>query len=475
MYSQRGFTILSLFADLQCTGMLKSQGLLTQGYEILSPDLMWFFQQKCAKQAILSPKQRQKLIQFRLRAVLVGKLLCKQSWQHFPIRIPPHVLRHLMTMGIPRQMIVSPVTIQKRPFITLFSFSDKTRSLYHPSGYEYRYTSWTDSSACGFVNMTVHPCQTFMAITGSNGGVWIGKVGCPNDSFYLCHKEENPGVDHVTCAFHPFRNIIAIGVRGYVLIYEISSSSLSLSCRLLMKRPFFQDPGYFCTMPPTYAPTVLYWDPNGESLIAISNERGNLSRKYQLDWKKSEFKAESMYNYLCSITKGQFAPTCSCISSDGTLEVSGYSGGELLIKKTPNLDSESAKILKLLQTHETSITKIEINPIDPSILVISTKSSGFQNAVHLLELSIDGTIKIIHSFPNTKSFCFYDGMLILQYGDMITAYNLNRDNFPVQMGEFSSEVGYIQSFCFTTLNDVVTLWYSTTSNSKLHKAKLTFK
>jgi hypothetical protein len=465
------FILGLLFAARQCTGMLRHQGLLKQEIEILSPELVRDFLRKLAEQqAKLSPEQRRKLIQFRLRAVLVARLLGKQSWQHCPIRIPPHLLRRLMTMGIPRQMMFRIIELQKKPVCSYYPFLDQNSGLYHPSGFEYKSRNgWTDSFSFGLEQITPHPCKPLVAITGSDGRAWVCRNGDPQGLFVLMHdlnRERNNCA--TTCAFHPSGNYVAVGVPGYVLIYEIYFSSRSISCKLLMSVSFFQHPNYFCTSPPKYAPCEIEWNPTGDSFTAVSKRDGNLSRIFEIDVKTLKAKREMSHGYLCSFNAGHFAPLCSGISSDGTRVATGYSGGRILVG--------DSKPLKLM-SDDHFIVKIKFDPCNPSIILIKTTTRSMTgHEVHILHISADGlTIKIIHSFQHAESFCFYAGMLILQYGEMITFFRLNGDNFPLKMGEFTSKDGCIRSFSLTTLNDVVTLWYSTSCNSRLHKAELTFK
>lgn len=453
---------------------LHQQGFLRGGEDLLclSPASTRFLFGKLAeKQANLTLKLRQKLIQFRLRAVLVARLLGKQSWQHCPIRIPPHLLRRLMTMGIPRQMMFRIIELQKKPVCSYFPFLDSISGLFHPSGFEFNSRNgWRDSFSCGLEQITTHPCKPLVAITGSDGRAWVGINGDPQGLFVLMHDlncERNNCA--TTCAFHPSGNFVAVGVRGFVLVYQISVSLRSISCKLLMSVSFFQHPNYFCTSPPKYAPCEIEWNPTGDSFTAVSKRDGNLSRRFEIDFKTLKAKCEMSHGYLCSFNEAQItAPLCSGISSDGTRVATGYSGGRILVG--------DSKPLKLM-SDDYFIVKIKFDPCNPSIIVIKTTTRSMTgHEVHILNISPDGlTIDIIHSFQHTESFCFYAGMLILQYREMITFFRLNGDNFPLKMGEFTSKFGCILSFSFSTLNDVVTLWYSTYCNSKLHKAELTFK
>jgi hypothetical protein len=468
-----GFILWLIFAAQQSGNMLQQQGLLRTGEEIIfmsQKSKRSFLQKFADQQSKLTPKQRQKLIQSRLRAVLVARFLGRQSWQHCPIRIPPYLLRRLMTMGIPRQMMIRSIELPKKPICSYFPFLDSISGLFHPSGFEFNSRNgWTDSFSCGLKQITTHPCKPLVAITGSDGRAWVGRNGDPQGLFVLMHDlnhERNNCA--TTCAFHPSGNFVAVGVCGFVLVYEISFSLHSISCKLLMSVSFFQDSGIFCTRPPKYAPCEIEWYPTGDSFTAVSKRDGNLSRRFEIDFKTLKAKYEMRHGYLYSFKEGQFAPLCSGISSDGTCVATGYSGGSILVG-----DSQPLRLM----SDDHSIEKIKFDPCNPLIIVIKTITRSMTgHEVHILKISPDGlTINIIYSFQHAESFCFYAGMLIIKYREMITFFRLNGDNFPLKMGEFTSKVGCISSFSFSTLNDVVTLWYSTYCNSKLHKAELIFK
>lgn len=419
----------------------------------------------------LTPKQSEKVIMRGLGAFVFSRWLCgKQFGQTSLIRLQPQVLHHMMTMGIPRNMAVMPLSIPQKPHSHSYHFWSSTpdSSFFYPDGFEYNSrTGWTPSFSCGFVHMTTHPSKPFIAITGSDGRVWIGKIGDKTNLFYLMHVPKKEDVRATTCAFHPSENYVAVGVPGWVLVYKFSSS-LSIKCEIVKEIRFFEHSGGFCTRPPQYAPCEIQWHPTGESITAVSGN-GNLSRKFSSTSGFFQGTSEIRHAYMYFFNEGHLAPLSSCMSSDGKFVATGYSGGRVLINDMFKLDPKSSKVVSVLPV-DSSINKIEYKPCDSKILV-ALSSSRDSNGVYLLQISPDGlTIKILHSFPDAKGFCFYAGMFILQYGTMITFFRLNRDNFPVKMAEFTSKNGHIRSFCFTTLNDVVTICYSSHSNSELHMA-----
>ena len=468
------------FATIQCTRMLRQSGLLRNGYEISSQEQesrMHVLQKLVEQRANLTQKQRRMLIKCRFRAFLCVRLFGKQKWQDFQMRWNPLMLRHLMTK---RQMCVIPITIREKPYWTYFSFANPDSVFFHPSGFKFNSrTGWTEFFS-GCDNMTTHPCKPLIAIT-SNGIVWIGKNGDPTNLFHVIHVHNGTEDNRATtCAFHPWDNFLAVGVSGKVIVYHFSPSSsiLEFQSKKVLEVSFFQEPGYFCTLPPKYPPCVIIWNQDGESFVALSGSRGNLSRKFLLKRFEStfEFKSEIRYAYQFSFDKGHLAPLCTCMSSDEKFVVMGYSNGKVIIKNV-ELDPANPNYSKVLRVfHERcSIEKISYPSCDSSILV-ALSSSNCCNTVHLLKISPDGlTIAVFYSFPRANDFQFYDGMFLLLDGNIITFFRLNGDNLPVRITQFTSKVGHIKSYCLTTLNDVVTLWYSTHRDSKLHKAELTVK
>ncbi len=467
---------------IQCTRMLRNSGLLRNGYEMLSQE-QESSQKNAEQRANLTQKQRQMLITCTFRAFLCVRLFGKQKWQDFQMRWNPLMLHHLMTK---RQMCVIPITIREKPYWTYFSFANPDSVFFHPSGFKFNSrTGWTESFS-GCDNMTTHSCKPLIAIT-SDGIVWIGQNGDSTNLFHVIHvhngTEENRAT---TCAFHPWDNFVAVGVSGKVIVYHFSPSSSSIlefqSKKVLevsfFQEPGYQEPGYFCTLPPKYPPCVIIWNQDGESFVALSGSRGNLSRKFLLKRFEStfEFKSENRYAYLFPYQKEHLAPLCTCMSSDEKFVVTGYSNGKVIIKNV-ELDPANPDYSKLLRVFHArcSIEKISYPSCDSSILV-ALSSSNCCNSVHLLKISPDGlTIDVFYSFPGANDFQFYDGMFLLLDGNIITFFRLNGDNLPVRITQFTSKVGHIKSYCLTTLNDVVTLWYSTHRDSKLRKAELTVK
>jgi WD40 repeat protein len=433
----------------------------------MTPASISLLLRKLAEQrANLTPKQRRKLIQHRFRAVLCARLFGKQSWQDHPMKIQVHVLRHLMTMGIPRNMIVIPLSILQKPGAMQSWLIKPGSGFFYPSGFEYKSEEWISSCFTQITQITTHPRKPFIAITGSDGRVWIGKIGDPKHLFRLIHNHHSKENERATtCAFHPLGDHIAVGVTGYVFIYKISSPSLD--SELLKKVRFHEDPGYFCTLPPQFSPCEIQWHPSGTSFTAISHRNQGLSRAFVFKPETFDVTGETTHAYLFSILKSHTSPLCSCFSADGKFVATGYSDGNIMHRK---VDHKEGRITSVLPDGN-SIEKIEFNPHDPSILAIQTRSRG-QNEVHLLKTSPDGSITILQTFENARYFRFDYNMFLLQNGNTITFYLMNSDNLPVKMTEFESQNGPIGSFSLTTLNGEVTLWYSHMCQSKLHMAEL---
>lgn len=469
--------ILFIFAVYQSTSMLQQQGLLKHGENILSEELRHHVLQKFAEQqSNLTQKQRRMRIIYRFRVFLWTRLLAKRSSQPCQM-IKPHVLCYLMTK---RSMCVIPSSIQAlRPHEINFSCLDEDSRLYH------------------FNQITTHSCKPFIAITDSDGRVWMGKVDDPTNLFVLIHQPDSDESNRATiCAFHPFENYIAVGVPGYVIVYKFSeSSSHSLSCKMFKIVRFFQEPGFcagrppqyqssirvFCIMPPPqYPPHVLYWNYDGNSFTAVSSEHGNISKNIVIDFENPEADVREFSQGYLDAFLNKIAPISSCMSPDGISVATGYYSGQISINCSTTVSNplanpltKSLKIKSILPGDFCSIRNIGFDPCDPSILAIQFCSrSG--DGVHLLKISPDG-LKILHSFLGTMNFQFYGGMFLLLNGNMITFFRLNGENLPVKLTDFTSEVGRIRSFCLTTLNDVVNLWYSSYSDSELHKAELTLK
>jgi len=457
-----GFILQMLFAVHLSGNMLQQQGLLRG--TILSPASIPLLLRKLAEQrANLTPRQRRKLIQSRLHVVLCGRLLGRQSWQHSPMNIPVHVLRHLMTMGIPRQIRITPLSIPQKLSST-FSRGD------------YNVGDWTQSFPSSIENMTTHPCEPLIAITGSNGMVWMGKIDNSKQMFRLIHNPKSTENERAkTCAFHPLGGHLVVAITGYVLIYEVSSSSLD--SKLLPKARFHEAPNYFCTRPPQFSACDLQWHPSGTFFTAISDRNWGLSRRFDVDPVTFAVKFETKHGYLFSMANGHFPPLCSCCSSDGKFVATGYPDGKIMIQELE--DNGSRSVLKFLKITGVlpagrTIEQMQYCPSNSSFLAIKT-SFTFPNEVHFLKIAPDGSIKIHHTIPNATGFHFNENLFLVSSGNRITFYLMNSDNIPVKMTEFQSQ-GSIGSFLLTSVNGNVTLLYShRCGGSDLYKAEITFE
>lgn len=475
--------LMLLAASLPSGNMLQRQGFLKTGEELLhmSQESRRCLLQNLAEQrANLTSKQRQKLIQSRLRAVLVARFLGRQSWQHagMTLQIRVDILRHLMTAGIPR-IRITPISIpRKQPTISYWHLPGPSGSvIYDPSGYICD-GSWSQYSA-SIEAITTHPRQPLIALIGSDGKVWIGKLDDPKQLFHLIHDpkpiEKLLCCRVKTCAFHPSRDYIAVAITGFVIIYKIETS---LQVTLVSKIRFHEDPIYFCTCPPQFSACELQWHPSGSFFTAIS-DRG-LSKSFLLDPVTFNCKGESRYAYLYSFPAGHVPPSCSCFSENGSVAVTGYADGTIMIQFVEkNSDGISFRCLKIINKRLPghSIKKIVPHPCYPSIFAIATtSSSGWNYSVHLLKISPDGSIKILETIQNARNPCFYEKWFLVSSGNRILFHHqMNGDKIPVLMTEFHAQ-GTIGPFILTSANGKVRVYCSRgCGGSELHMVEITLQ
>lgn len=476
----RDFIIFMIFAVTRSLSgnMLPWQGFLRTSEELLlmSPESRRYLFEKMAEQrSNLTPRQRRKLLQSGPRGVLYARLLGKQSLRYPQMKIPVHLLRHLMTMGIPR-ISITPIEQPKKPYIQGWQL---TGSVYlHPSSGYICNNGWSQCYA-SIEAIRTDPRQQLIALIDSDGKVWIGKIDCPKNLFRLNHDPKSKENERATtCAFHPSGRYIAVGVKGYVLIYEISQI---LQSKLLKKIRFYEDTWGYSTCPPQFSADELEWDSTGTFFTAISSRNSqNLARIFLVNPINFDVKGEMKHSYLFSIAnsmaKGYFPPLCSCISPDGNLVATGYEDGAFMLRKIERtVGGFSLNLLKVtneLLPPDHSIKKIVPHRCEPLVFAVET-TSRWSTSVHLLKANPDGSVMIIATIPNAKSPYFYKNWLIVSSGNRFLFHQMNSDNIPFLVTEFQAQ-GPVRSFhVVTTGNDPIKLLYShMCGGSKLHMAEI---
>ena len=416
--------------------------------------------------ADLTPAQRQKVIMRRLSAIVFSRFL-RNRRGHNPLRMNPDVRRYLMTMGIPRNMRIKPLRISQPPDMQSCCVNPGSVFL-HPSGHICN-NGWSQYSA-SIEAITTDPRHQLTALISSDGKVWIGEIGDPKNLFRLIHDPKSKENERATtCAFHPFGYHIVVAITGYLLIYS-TSGDFQLSQRV----GYYQEPGYFCTLPPQFSACELQWHPSGFFLTAISHCGVGLSKSFVVDPMTLTVKSETRHGYLSSLIKGHVPPLSSCFSPDGKFVATSHPSGNLMLETVVGPDFNCLEVTRDLFPGR-SMKNIDFSPTIPSILAIQTSFMGCDE-VHLLRISPDGSVKILQTIPNVTGFHFYKKWFLVSSGNRITFYRMNGDNIVVKMTEFQSENGQIGPFTLTTVRDKVTVWYSIALGySKVHKLKITFE
>ena len=462
------FILFMIYAAHLSGNMLQQLGLLMTGKELMpmSPESRQSLLRKLAEQlANLTQNQRRKLIESRFRAVLVARLLGKQSWQRAPMRISVVVLHHLMTKCIPR-IRITPIRMPEYPVKQGWQLTGSV--FYDPSGYIADRGNWSQYQS-SIKAITSHPRQPLIAVMHSDGKVWIGRKG--ENLFCLIHSPNTDAENATAMEFHPRENIIAVAIRGCIMMYKISQY---LKPELHFKILFHPDPG-FCPSTPRSA-NELGWNQNGTFLTAISE--GKLSKCYFLDPITLKVKGDTDYAVLRSLQE-DLSPSCSCFSSDGKLAVMVYSDGILMTRsfveteKGPSLVC-SKKVRDFFPKH--SINNIVSHPNKPSVFAIEVKATS-STCVLIVHVNHDGSVTITATIPDAKSPHFHDGLFFVSRKNKLLVHRMNSCNIPCLVtefhlrnsGTFSYDIGAF--FVSTTPNGEVILYYSSRcGGSKLHMA-----
>lgn len=453
------FIWLMILAAHQSGKMLQRQGLLkanAESWSLSATSMRQLIEKLADQSANLTPKQRQKVVMRQLGAVVIASFLGKQSWQDVPNRIPFHVLRHLMTMGIPRQI---PGIIQLAiPRITcdfmrdLFASSPQNTVFLDQQRFEWSSASRSGTYSQHIMHMTVHPNKTYHAMIDGWGNVWIGRTDCPNRALFRIYDGYLKGDDSATtCTFHSFKRILAIGFTGKVGFYEFSDSLDSMVCRVEVR---------ISSRTQKYQVSKIQSHPFKTIFTVISP--CNPAKLLLLN-SRFEVTSESEILPTVSSSPRRSPPFCSCFLLDEKSIFTGHSDGEVywwsISHKRNNINIRIKKLIKVLDDG-CRIEKIEVHPLDPSILAIFADCQGF-NRVFIVRISPDGSSsQILQRFSGASHFQFYGKFFLVQSGKLITLFLFRSDNNLVKVFEFQSQIGSIVSCVLTTANGESLIRYS---------------
>ena len=480
------FILHMIFAANQSGKMLRLQGLLRYDQERLymSPESMQKLMRKLHRQHAKFTCQEVNVLKlFRLRAFLCGKLFLPKSCHH-QIGIPVHVIRSIMTMGIPRKLeirhIVNPRVSIYQHILKLFGRIPRNSVVRDQSGDQYS-VGTEDELSIGIltvknisrdaVHMTRHPTMHFNAMSCQAGNVWIQNLDDSNGLFHLIYDAKFDRNNRaLSCEFHPSTLIIAIGVIGSVYIIEFSPSLESFELR--KKIPFGEKPNFFGSSIENFWVTQIQWHPSETCFTAISHSGSSgLAKSFRLNKEP-----DVIHQANCAYT-GRIAPSCLCFSPDGNFAVTGDSNGLLsiwgVINQGKELTFENLKSNYVL-AEGCRIKKIQFFPQHDSILGIQTssKKSKDYDDVYIVKISKSFDVKILETISYLSHFDFYRDFLLIQTRFSIMIYILNSDNLPAKITEFRSQNGPIASCLLTTVNRQVMLYYSYVGIPELHKAAL---
>jgi hypothetical protein len=477
--------LLMILAACLSGKMLQNKNLLMshQQFLYMDPDSIQLLVQKLEEQPVnVTPKQLQKLKLFVFRAFVFAKLCDKQSFDHSQIRIPPKVLRHLMTKGVWKQMRFTPV---KYPLTNLAEMRKFAKSFLMQSKYVFRtrdglrVDKYKAEAACRTIKyMTSHPFHPFIAMIDHIGQVWVLKMMGAGELIRLIHDPVHVMCieEASTCVFHRDRLELIVGVTGSILIYGFSDclAHMDLKKRLHFFENSLTSSRVFSTRPPNFTAHQISLHPVSESFTAIS-DRG-LAIVYDLD-EKMNLICTRKYGYFELYKKGEIKPLCSCFSKDGKLVVAGYQDGTIMHAKVVNqkggLSFQHLRFIEVLDPRY-DIKKVQLCPRDPSILAVqATSNRGTE--VFLMRLSQeDNSREIMQAFPNAVDFIFNeDTFLICEDQNIITIFVWNRDNQLVKLLAYKSPVFQLfNSFVLSTVNGETMLFYSLTGSSVIFKEAL---
>jgi hypothetical protein len=467
------FILFMILAAHQSGKMLQRQYLLNanaESWSLSATSIQQLMKNLADQSANLTLEQRRKLINIRLHAFLVARLLGKQSWQDATMRIPVKVLHHLMTTCIPR-IRIAPFSMPEKPVKPAWQLTGTV--VYDSSGYicrgEWSPYHWSIKAITSQCN------QHLIALMDSNGLVWIGNADYSEKLFHLLHFPKTNDENATAVAIHPFENIIAVAIRGYVIMYRFSQF---LKPEFLLRVLFHENPGSFCPSPPQFSANELGWNQDGTFLTAMSGK--NLSKCYFFNLDPFKVKYDTVNAVLRSFRE-DISPSCSCFSLDGKLTVTGYHNGTLMTRSFVNTEKGPSLVcLKIIRDFvpNNSIENIVPNPYNSLVFAIEAKTR-FYTCVLIVCVSHDGSVTITATIPDAKSPHFHKDWLLVSSRNKILFYKMNRCNIPCLVtefhlknsGSFLHDIGTF--FVKTSPNGKDILYYtSRCGGSKLHMAEI---
>ena len=479
-----------ILAYHQSLKMLKQKGRLRASEEMLCMYPI-SHRQLMIKLALYSAnltlEQIQALKLFQFRAFLCDKIFDRKSWQSYQMKIPVKVLRHFMSMGIPRQMMIRPIInprVSRYEYMQNFFKSIPLNSRILDLFGDHYYVNFRSEDnlrvnhiKMNTAHMTRHPNEKFWSMICGRGNVWIQKSDDPNNLFYLIHDAKNDQSEHAfTCEFSPSKLIIAIGFFISIKIIEFSPSLNAFN--LKKKIAFDVKPNLYSI---NFLVNQIQWHPSGTCFTAISSSGSSRLAKSFLLNERFDLRDQGNCAYTWSLSTGTIAPSCLCFSPDGNFAVTGNSNGLLTFWKVINQGNElTFEILKseCVLAKGCQIKKIQFFPQCESIFAIQLSSGRSSESndddVYILKISQLFDVEILQKINHLSHFDFYGDFLMIQ-GRNVIIYMINSDNLPVKMTEFELEDRPIRSSLLITENGKVMLYYSYVGRLDLHKAALEFK
>lgn len=360
---------------------------------------------KLAEQANISPKLFQKLIQQRLRAFLWEKLIGKQSWQKSPMRVSLQLRRHLMSMGIPRQIPIitileSPKSLTKKEKSDFFSFYPYDIILTRNGVIQHRSHHLEHFSTIH--QMGINSFGNFTYVIDEIGNVWLAQNDRANPIFVPVSTK-----NATKCAFgFGVSNVLAIGFEdGDIEFFDFSED---LKCiRSSSSLQFVENRGL--------PVTDIVWAPSSSNCIcAVLHECKKVTFVMMGD-------SDLQIIECPSDDSPKRQPVSICFSQlDPTLFVIGYDDGTVSFLKISIVERQirfSAMVSHKIQ--DTPIQSIQASSTERGIFG-SVRQSGDVKEVVVWKVSADfGTSEIIAVFP-ANIFSFNGPFLLIAYLNKIS-------------------------------------------------------
>jgi hypothetical protein len=416
-----------------------------------------------AAQAMISPDQYMILLKCQLYVLILSKFLGKKSSQPVKIRmIPYHLIWHLMTRGIPKQLPARSI-LQK---ITFFRV-EKCEKIFAvvPSmhttvltecGMILNRTQLTHQECRKFIDMEFHQSGQFFCIIDSSSNVWLGKnisgLDCPiSVQVSIANSQETRATK---CTFDALSNTLFIGY--YNGIVKILQFSENLDCISRLDPSCISQVRDIAVINDLDKSNIICGIVNNSCPIKIIL----MNRKFEI---------------ICDTTVDSIANNLAisiCFSkSDSTLFITGHRDGSVSFWRI--IFTGKKILISLICSQkflDTAVSSIKQHPTEPSIFASVNLEHNDLPKLVVWQVSPDfKRHKIIKTFY-ASVYSFYGPFLLIGYQSKISLLLVKNETVYYLFDHYLTNWNHVRMCVLDMKNSAI--FYTDSETQQVYKLKL---